>query len=269
MALRLSPGHIHPLFWVARHHLGLTYEYISSRVGISKPTLVKFEDGYSISDTHQVKLYDLITQERDYIAEQEAIIRDLKEPFKSYARAYWQVINSVLDIYSYARYGQLPRSTDLSKALTLLLSSTPILKSRVIQILSASYNPRAIAKCARRISVIETVSPSGKLLWALPLAYQQLNRPTPSHHPPKYTVRASTPHRERLHQRISVLLGRAPECKLPAKELQHALTSGKERWSMPTIRRAFREMQLIRERVGWGPGSVTYWALPHVKEPNE
>lgn len=257
------PDGVHPVWWALTSVVGLTPHRIRQRARVSRSVTDAMVTGRSRSvDSAAVRrLVDLLGWGRDELMRDAPDLRDraVTPALRAYRRATFALLAEIHAEYAAPPAPAPPRETDLSRDVLLALGPHGQRRDLVVAALRRVHRPTAVRRAARRVGVVERLV-DGHVHWIPPpaRASQELPRyPAPS----TPTPRPPTGERQRrLHDAISIFLGRRPDCTATGREVvEHLAPRGYHR---SAIYRAARDMNLVRTTTGFGPQKRSVWSLP-------
>lgn len=260
----LEPHRQHPLYWLLTEVFGVPEAELKRRSGASKSTLRRLALGYDVDPQLLEKLRSLVPRIAAEIAAAdleldqytapggERHVRDTDPQIVEWRRHTYTMANYLAELYR--PVPKEPR-TVLEDLVAANIGTAGAPRSEVVaRVKSRRHSAYAIRRAAERIGVRE-IDRRGVKYW-LPAP----NRVAPRPPPPQYGT-PSGPRSRRLYDRITIMLGRAPDCTLPAATVVDTLRA--EGFSRVLIFRAATDLRLVRETTGFGPTKRTLWMLPH------
>ena len=242
------PHNQHPLYWALTSVLGHSQNSLRAFCRTSTSVIARLAIGHSPTPTIRARLLALL---RDSIDRSTTLTPAATPRQRAYVRAFYDVLNECFLLEPFAP----THHKGLARSILAAVGSTPVLFSEVAAQIGATK--ASIRRAGRRLGIIETHSPTGRLLWSLPAPGPTLTPP-----PLEPQIRpARTPRGAELQDALSIFLARAPDNRAPSKDVIAHLTS--QGFCKPAIYRAADDLLIIRETTGFGKTRKSIWSLPH------
>lgn len=265
----LTPITRHPLLWALERIAGMSHRDIRRATNVSSTVLARMARNYTVRDSIVRRLSSLLKDRmRHLLTSFEAEFRGAIMP--TVERQRWGGYRKfVLELTEWvAAYYDTPlkvaHETRLERDLRSAIG-TGAFKSKVVTDLKLKYRQRSIYRCADRIGVKTFRDDNNRVVWAFGKVQVK-----PRGKRATGKVRTYQPLKNSRQSKIwNELISILTETDEPTLASEVILRLRARKFSKVAIYKAARDLRLLRETRGFGPGKRTLWALPHSRAADD